>query len=658
VRVWDALLAGRSARPTAVSRGPYLTPNSRPKSRGTTSIPTGAARSPCGGRRGPPRREPRTARCRDRTARRRARHHARRDDPLRALGRGKRERSRASSACRTTPRLRGSHAASGRAGRSRPPQLRVRVGTHAVAPGFVDPGRSRRRRARGWNRSALRFVVAGFQLPPRHERCRPTVSIGIGRGSSWAEGAAGAGAGVGLARAARRAACAPSSRRGCRGRMRPHDGAGSRRCGRGGAGHPGRACRRVVRAPRRWVRVRARHRHAVRNDAMEAAAADARSSARARPGRFPSKGAIGIRSVPRARSRRWCACASSRPVLRAPDHRPPGDRSGVRDARLRAGRAPSRSRVSAHRRSRTSSGFAGSERRVGPEAPWSGRRPFGSGRPAPRWEHGWVRSANPRPDGARRRRRRAHGSNQRVPGHPGPTGGAVSASVDVVLTGFGAVRAPSLRRCRSRCGRGRAAPSAVTQLAFSAVGPALAIGGPGGERGRSAAVDRVVLGTAFGCFLTNAAYQRRFAAGDPRRRARDSSRPPVSNAAAGELAIAYRLGGPVITPDSGRHRGSGGPSATRSISCAPARPGPGRGWDGRGRRARSSRLRVRERRATFPQPRRSGGRGPCSCSSGRTMRGLVDRVHPTRDQDLAWPARRRSSAWPMAARPAMPPLSA
>jgi 3-oxoacyl-[acyl-carrier-protein] synthase II len=65
----------------------------------------------------------------------------------------------------------------------------------------------------------------------------------------------------------------------------------------------------------------------------------------------------------------------------------------------------------------------------------------------------------------------------------------------------------------------------------------------------------IVLGTAFGCFLTNAAYQRRLAetsaaAASPRLFAAT-----VSNAAAGELAIAYRLGGPGVTLTAGAAAG-------------------------------------------------------------------------------------------------------
>jgi 3-oxoacyl-[acyl-carrier-protein] synthase II len=61
----------------------------------------------------------------------------------------------------------------------------------------------------------------------------------------------------------------------------------------------------------------------------------------------------------------------------------------------------------------------------------------------------------------------------------------------------------------------------------------------------------IVLGTAFGCFLTNAAYQRRLAEGGPSAASPRLFAATVSNAAAGELSIAYRLGGPAITLTAG-----------------------------------------------------------------------------------------------------------
>src|SRR5207249_2926578 len=61
----------------------------------------------------------------------------------------------------------------------------------------------------------------------------------------------------------------------------------------------------------------------------------------------------------------------------------------------------------------------------------------------------------------------------------------------------------------------------------------------------------IVLGTAFGCFLTNAAYQRRLAAEGPPGASPRLFAATVSNAAAGELAIAYRLAGPAVTVTAG-----------------------------------------------------------------------------------------------------------
>lgn len=122
---------------------------------------------------------------------------------------------------------------------------------------------------------------------------------------------------------------------------------------------------------------------------------------------------------------------------------------------------------------------------------------------------------------------------------------------DVVVTGFAAVRAPSLdalpEPVRVRASRSER----VTQLAFSAAGPALAMAGLAMTDGDPRPWIGLVLGTAFGCFLTNAAYQRRFASGGASAASPRLFAATVSNAAAGEVAIAYRLGGPAITLTSG-----------------------------------------------------------------------------------------------------------
>jgi 3-oxoacyl-[acyl-carrier-protein] synthase II len=122
---------------------------------------------------------------------------------------------------------------------------------------------------------------------------------------------------------------------------------------------------------------------------------------------------------------------------------------------------------------------------------------------------------------------------------------------DVVVTGFGAVRAPSLNglphAVRSRAAR----TERVTQLAFSAIGPALAMAGLATLDGDPRPMLGIVLGTAFGCFLTNAAYQRRLAEGGPGAASPRLFAATVSNAAAGEVSIAYRLGGPAVTLTAG-----------------------------------------------------------------------------------------------------------
>ena len=122
---------------------------------------------------------------------------------------------------------------------------------------------------------------------------------------------------------------------------------------------------------------------------------------------------------------------------------------------------------------------------------------------------------------------------------------------DIVVTGFGAVRAPSLdalpHAVRSRAAR----TERVTQLAFSAIGPALAMAGLATLDGDPRPMLGIVLGTAFGCFLTNAAYQRRLAEGGPGAASPRLFAATVSNAAAGEVSIAYRLGGPAVTLTAG-----------------------------------------------------------------------------------------------------------
>jgi len=95
----------------------------------------------------------------------------------------------------------------------------------------------------------------------------------------------------------------------------------------------------------------------------------------------------------------------------------------------------------------------------------------------------------------------------------------------------------------------------IVRLALVAAGMALASAGLTEGEGDPRPRLGVVLGTALGCFLTNAEYQRRFAEGwvpgaSPRLFAAT-----VSNAAAGEIGIAYRLGGPSVTLTAGAASG-------------------------------------------------------------------------------------------------------
>jgi 3-oxoacyl-[acyl-carrier-protein] synthase II len=93
------------------------------------------------------------------------------------------------------------------------------------------------------------------------------------------------------------------------------------------------------------------------------------------------------------------------------------------------------------------------------------------------------------------------------------------------------------------------------QLALAAGAGALAAAGLARFEGAPRPDLGVVLGTAFGCFLTNAAYQRRLALAGPTGASPRLFAATVSNAAAGELAIACRLGGPAITLSAGAASG-------------------------------------------------------------------------------------------------------
>ena len=91
----------------------------------------------------------------------------------------------------------------------------------------------------------------------------------------------------------------------------------------------------------------------------------------------------------------------------------------------------------------------------------------------------------------------------------------------------------------------------VTQLALAAAGRALADAGLMVTEGAPRPRLGVALGTAFGCFLTNAAYQRRLAADGAKVASPRLFAATVSNAAAGEVAIGFRLGGPAMTVTAG-----------------------------------------------------------------------------------------------------------
>jgi 3-oxoacyl-[acyl-carrier-protein] synthase II len=151
-------------------------------------------------------------------------------------------------------------------------------------------------------------------------------------------------------------------------------------------------------------------------------------------------------------------------------------------------------------------------------------------------------------------------------------------SLTVAITGSGAVTPAGADPGRWLRGPSRAAGSAVngdvplaslpeaartraaraervTQLVLAAGGTALASAGLDTTDGPPRPRYGTVLGTAFGCFLTNAAFQRRLAAGGPPAASPRLFAATVSNAAAGELSIAYRLGGPAVTLTAGAASG-------------------------------------------------------------------------------------------------------
>jgi 3-oxoacyl-[acyl-carrier-protein] synthase II len=122
----------------------------------------------------------------------------------------------------------------------------------------------------------------------------------------------------------------------------------------------------------------------------------------------------------------------------------------------------------------------------------------------------------------------------------------------VVITGVGRAGAepaldPLPEAVRTRAVRAER----ITQLVLASGGAALAQAGLAALDGPARDRLGVVVGTAFGCGLTNAAYAERLIAAGPSAASPRLFAATVSNAAAGELSIAYRLGGPCITLTAG-----------------------------------------------------------------------------------------------------------
>ncbi|HEV7734111.1 MAG TPA: beta-ketoacyl synthase N-terminal-like domain-containing protein [Candidatus Binatia bacterium] len=96
---------------------------------------------------------------------------------------------------------------------------------------------------------------------------------------------------------------------------------------------------------------------------------------------------------------------------------------------------------------------------------------------------------------------------------------------------------------------------AISQLVLAAAGAALADADLASADAPPRLDVGVVLGTGVGCFLTNATFQRRFASGGVAAASPRLFAATVSNAAAGELGIAWRLGGPTVTLSAGAASG-------------------------------------------------------------------------------------------------------
>src|SRR5207244_11772102 len=141
----------------------------------------------------------------------------------------------------------------------------------------------------------------------------------------------------------------------------------------------------------------------------------------------------------------------------------------------------------------------------------------------------------------------------RVCGHQGRARARPRMREAVAITGVGAVTSWDVALASLPEGvRARATRAErVTQLVLLAAGRALVAAGLEATDGAPRPRLGVVLGTAFGCFLTNAAFERRLLEGGPAAASPRLFAATVSNAAAGELAIAYRLGGPSVTLTAG-----------------------------------------------------------------------------------------------------------
>lgn len=126
---------------------------------------------------------------------------------------------------------------------------------------------------------------------------------------------------------------------------------------------------------------------------------------------------------------------------------------------------------------------------------------------------------------------------------------------EIVVTGMASVAGPDLEGALERLPgaiRARAVRAErVTQLALTAADAALRGAGITGRDGGPDPRFGIVLGTAFGCLLTNALHQRRLAETGPGGVSPRTFAATVSNAATGEITIAYGLGGPALTVTAG-----------------------------------------------------------------------------------------------------------